>query len=159
MLDFSWNAACLRASRWPALDPMVVLHAFAGAPVPADTGWTDGSFGGAGAGDAAAIQPSTLSSLTCRLSVASSSTQCELVALSLVAKLRPPPSLMLTDSLVSLQLIQSWGRRPIAEVIACPDRQEVRCFMYQWLAIPNPPCLGKVKAHDLDAIRPLCLWK
>ena len=111
---------------------MVVLQAFAGAPVPADTVWTDGSFGGAGAGAgaAAAIQPSTRSFLTCRLSVASSSTQCELVALSLVAKLHPPPSLVLTDSLVSLQLIQSWGRRPIAEVIACPDRQEVRCFMH-----------------------------
>ena len=82
-----------------------------------------------------------------------SSTQCELVALSLVAKLRPAPSLVLTDSLVSLQLIQSWGRRPIAEVIACPDRQEVRCFMHQWYAISNPPCLGKVKAHDLEAVR------
>ena len=48
---------------------MVVLQAFAGAPVPADTVWTDGSFGGAGAGAgaAAAIQPSTRSSLTCRL--------------------------------------------------------------------------------------------
>ena len=49
-------ASCLRASRWPALDPessyggMMVLQAFAGAPVPADTVWTDGSFGSAGAG-------------------------------------------------------------------------------------------------------------
>ena len=126
------NASCLRASRWPALDPepsyggMVVLQAFAGAPVPADTVWTDGSFGSAGAGAAAgaaaAIQPSTRSSMTCRLCVTSSSTQCELVALSLVAKFHPPPSLVLTDSLVSLQLIQYWGRRP--------DRQEVPCFMH-----------------------------
>ena len=102
------NASCLRASRWPALDPepsyggMVVLQAFDGAPVPADTVWTDGSFGSAGAGAEAAIQPSTRSSMTCRLCVTSSSTQCELVALSLVAKFHPPPSLVLTDSLVSL---------------------------------------------------------
>ena len=25
--------------------------------------------------------------------------------------------------------------------------------MHQWLAILNPPCLGKVKAHDLEAVR------
>ena len=56
------NMACLRASRWPDLDPepsfrgMVVLQpASPGLPVPAATVWTDGSFGPLGGG-AAVIQ-------------------------------------------------------------------------------------------------------
>jgi len=151
------NTACLRASRWPALDPepsfsgLVVLQAFPGLPVPAGTVWTDGSLGPDGGG-AAAVQPSSGSFASCRLPRASSSTQCELVALSLVAQLEVSPPLVLTDSLVALQLIQSWGHRPISEVLACPERQEVRCFLDHWAAVSNPPCLMKVKAHDLVAI-------
>ena len=116
------NMACLRASCWPDLDPepsfrgMVVLQpASPGLPVPAATVWTDGSFGSLGGG-AAAIQPSSGSSISCCLPCASSSTQCELVALSLVGQLKVPPPLVLTDSLVALQLLQSWGHRSVSEV-------------------------------------------
>ena len=77
-----------------------------------------------------------------------SSTQCELVALRLASSFPHVPSVILTDSLCSLQLIQSWGARSTAQVLSTPDRLEVRQFLYAWDAHPSPPRLEKVKAHD-----------
>ena len=77
-----------------------------------------------------------------------SSTQCELVALSLVSAFQPSPSLILSDSLCSLQLIRSWGLRSTAASLSSVDRLEVRSFLYQWQDHPHPPMLEKVKAHD-----------
>ena len=82
-----------------------------------------------------------------------SSTQCELVALTLVAQFQPAPSLVLTDSLNALQLISSWGRRSARAVLSCTERVEVRHFITQWLRHPQPPTLEKVQAHDADAVR------
>jgi len=97
------NAACVRATRWPVLDPepsyggVVVLRPHPHAPVPPDTVWTDGSLGSAGGG-AAALQPSTSTSYSCRVPGAASSPECELVALTLVAQFGAAPPLVLTLS-------------------------------------------------------------
>ena len=61
-----------------------------------------------------------------------SSTQCELVVLSSVSQFRLTPSLELTESLCSLQLIRSWTSRSESQSPSCFER----------------PTLEKVKAHD-----------
>jgi len=152
------NSSCLRAPQWPVLEAepayggRVVMTPQSGLPPAADAVWTDGSVGGSGGG-AAVLQPSTGRNFSCHVPSPSSSTQCELVALSLVGQFAPPPSMVLTDSLVSLQLLHSWGRRSLRAILACPERAEVRRFLHHWQGSPAPPVLVKVKAHDTLAIQ------
>ena len=151
------NTDCVRASRWPLLAPepsypgSVVLQP-SSAPVPSGTVWTDGSVSTVG-GAAAALQPATDAHFSCRVDEPSSSTQCEVVALSLVAHFSSPPRLVLTDSLVALQLIKTWGTRSVRAILSCPERLEIRCFMHHWQSASSAPTLAKVKAHDLAAIQ------
>ena len=91
---------------------------------PHDTVWTDGSLGDSGG--AAAFQADSDLSLKCHVSSTRSSTQCELVALTLVAHLLRQPPLVLTDSLCALQLLRSWGFCSTSKVLRCPERAEVR---------------------------------
>ena len=77
-----------------------------------------------------------------------SSTQCELIALTLVRQFDPPPRLVLTDSLCALQLIASWSRRPSSAILSCPERGWVRQFLHQWAGSSVVPTLEKVLAHD-----------
>ena len=143
------NTACLRASRWPLL---ALESSYPGAVElqPQDTFpmdgavFTDGSL--STSGGAAAIRPDDDATLVARVPGARSSTHCELVALTLA--LNFDPSQLLTDSLVSLQLVQHWGSRPLAQVLSCPDRAEVRHFIHAASTRATPPLLEKVKAHD-----------
>ena len=150
------NLASTRASWWPQLEPephyrgVVHLKPQDGPPPP-DAVWTDGSI--RSQGGAAAVQLPSRRQRLCSVSEPHSSTQCELVALSLVAQVGPPPTLVLTDSLCFLQLISSWARRPAAAVLSCVERVEVRHFLAQWADHPHPPTLEKVKAHDTEALR------
>ena len=59
---------------------------------------------------------------------------------------------MLTNSLVSLQLIRRWSARSVAQVLSCTDRAEVRHFIHLASQLPQPPLLEKVKAHSTEAI-------
>ena len=77
-----------------------------------------------------------------------SSTQCELVAFTLVAHVQRQPPLVLSDSLCALQLLRSWGTRSTNKVLCCPERAEVRQFLRQWAGQRAPHTLEKVKAHD-----------
>jgi hypothetical protein len=157
------NTHCARTSRWPFLDPeasfdgAIVLQPRHG-PLAANAVWTDGSVGVAGG--AAAWQPISAAHFTSHVALPYSSTQCEFIALSLAAKFPVRPSVLLTDSLASLQLIQTWGRRSAREILSCPVRAEVRLFLAQWQHAV-PPTLAKVKAHDRAAAeagdaRPAC---
>ena len=85
-----------------------------------------------------------------------SSTQCELLALTLLSRFSIRPPRVLTDSLCSLQLLRSWGRRPMAAILSCQERAEVRTFIYQWQGSSSAPLLEKVQAHDTDACRAGC---
>ena len=98
-------------------------------------------------GGAAALQRGSKRQFLCTLPT-HCCTQCELVALSLVAHFQSPPSFVLTDSLNALQLISSWDQRPAAKVLACAERVRVRLFLDLWQHSPSPPSLEKVKAHD-----------
>ena len=149
------NMLSPRGNRWPQLDPepkyggSVRLEPSAD-PCPSGAVWTDGSI--KALGGAAALQLSTSQSCLCCFDSPQSSTQCELVALSLVAKFHPFPGLVLTDSVCALQLISSWERRSVGSVLACSERVEVRTFVSQWQGHPHPPILEKVKAHDEHAV-------
>jgi hypothetical protein len=94
--------------------------------------FTDGSL--ATHGGAAAFSPNT--TLLAHLHNAHSSTHCELVALCLALSFSP--SQILTDSLVSLQLIRSWASRPTAKTLSCPDRAEIRYFIHLARQLPHP---------------------
>jgi hypothetical protein len=126
-----------------------MLHPRAG-QIP-EGAWTDGSVGTAGG--AAAWQSSSGIQRTCRVDLPCSATQCELVGLALVAHFHHPPPLVLTDSLASLHLIQTWGQRGVKAVMSCPVRDEVRLFLHHWLQHGSPPALEKVKAHNTVAIQ------
>jgi len=67
------------------------------------------------------------------------------------------PSLVLTDSLNSLQLIQAWGHRSIGTVLACPERAVVRQFLHCWAGVSAAPVLEKVSAHDGAAAARGCI--
>jgi hypothetical protein len=147
------NSACLRSTNWPLL----AAEAHYPGPVeltPQDTFehfdavFTDGSL--ATHGGAAAFSAHMNTTLLAHIPDARSSTHCELVALSLALSLSP--SQVLTDSLVSLQLIRRWGSRSVAQVLSCADRTEVRRFIHLARQLPQPPLLEKVKAHDTKAI-------
>ena len=123
----------------------MLLEPQRGSP-PDDAIWTDGSVGTSGG--AAAVQVQSQAQALVHVSLPRSSTQCELVALGLTSGFASPPSVILTDSLCSLQLIRSWGKRSTASVLLSLDRAEVRAFLYKWQGCPHPPKLEKVKAHD-----------
>ncbi len=145
------NPAAFCASRWPILEPEPQFRGMVRLtpnddPAPSGTVWTDGSVGSSGG--AAALQ--WHSDICFQTSVPNprSSTHCELVALNLVVQFPSPPPLILSDSLCSLQLIGSWGRRPPRVTLACTERSLIREFILQWNVRPAPPVLEKVKAHN-----------
>jgi hypothetical protein len=149
------NLACARSPHWPHISPEpqffgpVTLHPVDSLP-PTNAVYTDGSV--IHHGGAAAVQVDTDSIVISRIPNPRSSTHCELVALGLGVQLDPPPPLLLTDSLVSLQLIRGWGTWPTARMLRCPDRREVRWFLA--LATSRSLALGleKVKAHNDQAL-------
>ena len=157
--DLGWsvviNLQSVATQRWPHL---ASERAYGGLvrlvptddPPPMDTIWTDGSI--RDHGGAAALQAATDCKSLCSVASPRSSTQCELVALSLVAQFQPAPSLVLTDSLCALQLLSSWAQRSPASVLSCNERVEVRLFLHQWHESARPPALEKVKAHDDKAV-------
>ena len=102
-------------------------------------------------GGAAAVQPDTEEVLLATVQQPRSSTHCELVALCLALSLNP--SQILTDSLSSLHLISAWGQWPMARMLRCPDRVEVRQFLHLVAASTALPQLEKVTAHDAAALR------
>ena len=147
------NVTCLRSTQWPLLD--------AEAPYPGsveltpqdtfenfDAVFTDGSL--TKHGGAAAVCPNDNTTLLAHIPDARSSTHCELVALCLALSFSP--SQILTDSLVSLQLIRRWSTRSVAQTLSCPDRSEVRHFIHLARQLLQPPLLEKVKAHAATAI-------
>ena len=147
------NPACLRSSAWPHLSPEhsypapILLEPADSAP-PQDATFTDGSV--CSQGGAAAICPSTGAQVTATVSAPRSSTHCELIALILALQQRS--SVVLTDSLTSLQLIRNWATWPPARVLRCPDRAEVRQLLHIAQQRPAPPTLEKVKAHNTSAV-------
>ena len=117
------NLTCLRSSAWPAVEPErsypgdVVLQpvdsfALAGAV------YTDGSV--CEAGGAAAVQVDEEAVQTVHITAPRSSTQCELVALSLALGFVPPH--ILTDSLAALHLLKSWGTLSPQRILQTADR-------------------------------------
>jgi len=155
------NRACLRAVGWP------VVAAEASYPgevrlVPEDcfpeegAGFTDGSV--SGCGGAAAVEPSGEVVRAVRVLSPRSSTHCELVALALALALEPPPLQVLSDSLVSLRLLERWGTYPARRVLGCQDRMEVRPVVHAAECLASPPLLMKVKAHDVGACGSSTRW-
>jgi hypothetical protein len=148
------NTLCLRAQNWPLV---VAEPSFAGTIHlrPIDSFPLDGAVFTDGSvfhnGGAAAVQPDTEEVLLATVSQPRSSTHCELVALCLALSLQP--SQILTDSLGSLHLISAWGHWPATRTLRCPDRVEVRQFLYMAAASPTLPVLEKVTAHDAAALR------
>jgi hypothetical protein len=69
-----------------------------------------------------------------------------------VAKFQIRPSLVLTNSLCSLQLLSFWCQRSTSKVLSCPEQAEVRRFLAQWADQCFPPAWEKVKAHDDAAL-------
>ena len=116
-------------------------------PLP-DAIFTDGSL--CAAGGAAAVQPDTGTEVLVSVPNTRSSTHCELVALRVATALHPPQ--ILTDSLSALHLVRGWGCKPIAKVLQCADRVEVRQLITTAMASGHPPLMEKVKAHDQQAI-------
>jgi len=150
------NRACLRAVGWP------VVAAEASYPgevrlVPEDcfpeegAVFTDGSV--SGCGGAAAVEPSGEVVRAVRVLSPRSSTHCELVALALALALEPPPPQVLSDSLVSLRLLERWGTYPARRALGCQDRMEVRRVVHAAECLASPPLLMKVKAHDVGGLR------
>ena len=152
------NHSSPRCVSWPLLAPEpsypgeISLDPLPDHP-PVGSAWTDGSIRVDG-GAAALQQPSDLS-FKVRVSTPHSSTQCELVALSLLPRFPAVSPRVLTDSLCSLQLLKSWAHRPLTTIMTCQERVEVRTVLYQWQG-RSAPLLEKVRAHDSEACR-LCL--
>ena len=101
--------------------------------------YTDGSV--SVSGGAAAVQVDEDIVQTSRITAPHSSTHCELVA----------PQI-LTDSLASLHLLQSWGRWAPQRTLQHPDRALVRQVLHLAAQLEFPPLLEKVKAHDERAL-------
>jgi len=123
------NMSSIRATAWPLITPEPrytgqIFFLPQAEPPPQHTVWTDGSI--RSSGGAAAVMPSLRQALTCRIPAPQSSTQCELVALSLASRFTVLPELILTDSLCSLQLISSWASRSSAWMSSCPRRARMR---------------------------------
>ena len=153
------NHSSPRVTPWPQLLPepsypgAIALEPLPDSPPPR-TVWTDGSI--CAWGGSAALQWDSGLRHGARLLTPHSSTQCELVALTLVSHFALSPPRVLTDSLCSLQLLRSWAQRPMAAVLACQERAEVRAFLYQWQDAAVAPVLEKVKAHDAPSCRRGC---
>ena len=147
------NEACLRAHAWPLV---VRERAYPGEVLmqPVDTFalagavYTDGSV--SQMGGAAAVQVDEEVARTARIAAPRSSTQCELVALVLAMEMQPPH--ILTDSLASLSMLQSWGRWSPQRILLTTDRALVRHVIHLAEQLASPPVLEKVKAHDDRAI-------
>ena len=103
------NGDSMRASRWPHLDSEpshrgeIHLEPQAASPRPHAV-WTDDS--NKVDGGVAAVQLASQTQFLRVIKWLQSSTQCQLVALSLVVNFRPPPSLVSVDSLNSLQILR-----------------------------------------------------
>ena len=132
-------------TRSPPIAGKFIFEPKAASP-PSDTVWTDGSV--KADGGAAAVQPASQVQFLRAVKRPHSSAHCELVALSLVVNFHPPPSLVLTDSLNSLQLLRSWDQRPAAKVLSCVERMEVRLLLDQWQTHSRRPTLEKGEACD-----------
>ena len=149
------NPEALSAEQWPILAPepsykgAIIYTPVDGVP-PRGAVWTDGSV--RSSGGAAALQRDSDLFFQATVPVPRSSTHCELVALNLVSSFQPPPPVVLTDSLCSLQLIGSWGRRSLRSIYTCFERSLVRQFIAYWdSCTTSPPVLEKVQAHDDSA--------
>ena len=146
-----------RSTSWPQLQPelafhgTVVLSPSLDPPVPQAV-YTDGSLGSMGGGGAV-WQPDTEETFLLPVPSARSSTQCELVALTIAMQLLP--ELVLTDSLCALHLIRSWHQYSDTRRLACLDRTEVRHFLRASRSCLCPPVLEKVRAHDERGVQ-LC---
>ena len=151
---FNWqivrNLRCQRSTTWPRLLPepsflgTVLLSPSTDAPEPQAV-YTDGSLATSGGGSAV-WQPDTEETFMLHVPAARSSTQCELVALTLAMQLLPMQ--VLSDSLCALQLVRRWPEYSDARRLACPDRVEVRELLAATRACLCPPILEKVRAHD-----------
>ena len=155
--SLSQNPTCWRAQTWPQVS---LEDSYPGAIVllpddstfpDVDAIYTDGSLTGT-LGGAAAVSMECDPELAFSLHVGAprSSTHCELVALILALRQRPP--LVLTDSLAALSMLRGWGTWPLARVLACPDRVEIREAIFTASLAAVPTCLEKVKAHDEVAL-------
>ena len=147
------NTRSLQATQWPIVSPEpeypgeIRLSPEDSFPLP-DAVFTDGSL--SSFGGAAAIQPDSSKVLRVHLPSACSSTHCELVALCLAMSLSPPQ--IITDSLVSLQLLKRWGRYSPARVLQCPERVIVRQVINMATLLQLPPVLEKVLAHNAAGV-------
>ena len=72
--------------------------------------------------------------------------------MALLLALELQPSHILTDSLVSLHLLQSWGTWSTQRTLQNPDRALVRHVIHQANQLASLPLLEKVKAHDDQAL-------
>ena len=146
------NQACRRSSRWPELVPEGSYEGDV-CCVPDDAllltevVFTDGSV--CAQGGAAAVRPDGSEISVARVVASRSNTHCELVAFSLAMRLRATQ--VVTDSLVALHLLRTWGCRTIKEVLRCGERDVVRHILHL-AASGGWPRLQKVKAHDTEAL-------
>ena len=147
------NAESDRGAAWPSLVPEeaypreVILHPVDGCPA-GGAAFTDGSV--AASGGAAVWRPDMATAVTCTIPGATSSTECELVAIALA--LRAEPEEIFSDSLCALQLLRSWHRRTAHQVLGCDLRVLVRLVVGSARACFAPPPLEKVRAHDEGGI-------
>jgi hypothetical protein len=150
--DMKINEESILVEKWPYLCPEptfggVVYMSSTEDPTTEATVWTDGSLDG-DQGGAAAI---SLSSTRCvALPGAGSSTECELAALALAMEMNPDR--ILTDSLVSLQLINGWGGYKQTRRLKTELAAEVREVLATANNLEIKPILEKVKAHNTEAI-------
>ena len=147
------NTASCQIQTWPILSQEkgypgdVVL-------VPEDTFpmvgavFTDGSI--CLQGGAAAVQEEEEAVRTARVAMPRSSTHCELIGLALGLQLRPPQ--ILSDSLAALTMVKQWSNWPTRKILCSPDRVEVRLIIDKARQLEAAPALGKVKAHDRQAL-------
>ena len=148
------NERCHRAANWPVVlaeegyQGEVLLQPVDDFPM-ARAVFTDGSV--AREGGAAAVMPEEGQKRMVRVVAPRSSTQCELVALTLALEMQPLQ--VLTDSLAALTMLRNWGRWPPQRVLQSPDRVEVRRFLHRARELGVLPQVVKVKAHDEEAIR------
>ena len=148
------NLSCARTPSWPLVLPELsypgpITLSFVDSFAPVNAAYTDGSvmqFGGA-----TVVQPDTDTLTSVRVGQPRSSTHCELIALGLGLQLATPASALLTDSLISLQLLRHWGSRSARRVLACADQVEIRWLLALASSGSPVPGLEKVAGHDTRA--------
>ena len=149
------NLSCNRTLSWPFLSPepnypgTVTLQPIDSFP-PLDATYTDGSV--MSSGGAAAVQPDTGTSHLAAIPQPRSSTHCELIALGMGLQMNPTPPVIITDSLVALQLLRGWSTLSPQRILNCSDRHEVRWVLSLAAAQSPAPSLEKIKAHDQRAL-------